>query len=94
MGGIAVSLCLLLPWWKRRITLLLVAMLMLGGALALSGCGATSTASGMVYQTPTGTYSVNVVATDGTNTSTQALSLTVIAGSNDARPSLSVGAGK
>ena len=75
-----------LPFWKRRGALrLLVPVLTLVAMLGVSGCG-SDTASSTIYSTPTGTYSIGVVATDGTITKTATVTLTVLPGTTAARP--------
>ncbi len=85
-GGLGLFVCLALPWWKQRryFTGLLMTIFMMGCALAITGCGNGS--MNTVYATPTGTYIIHVVATDGTITITQPLSLTIVPGTTDARP--------
>jgi len=56
---------LLLGSWKRRMTLLRMALLLLGvtGMAAMSGCGGTTTAASAVSNKPTGTQLVTFTAT-------------------------------
>jgi hypothetical protein len=87
-GGMAAAAFLLfgLPLWKRRGSLrLFVPVLALIAMLGFSGCG-SDTASSTLYVTPTGTYSIGIVATDGTITETITATLTVLPGTTAARP--------
>ena len=87
-GGMAAATFLLfgLPLWKRRSNLrLFVPVLVMIAMLGFSGCG-SDTASSTLYVTPTGTYSIGIVATDGTITETTMATLTVLQGTTAARP--------
>jgi hypothetical protein len=74
---------LLLPWtFRRRPGTGALVLLLLAGAMGLSGCGGGSSSTGSV--TPTqpamvapGTYTIQVVASDGTTTQKQPLTLVV-----------------
>lgn len=85
-GGVSLALCLVLPFWKRRriFTHLLLLFVTLATALTLSSCG-SDTASTKVYVSPVGTYTVGVVGTDGTLTTTTDLNMTILAGTSAAR---------
>ena len=74
-----------LPLWRRRAARLFLPVLALIVVLGFSGCG-SDTASNTIYVTPTGTYSIGVVATDGTISTTATATLTVLPGTTANRP--------
>jgi len=74
-----------LPLWRRRAARLFLPALALIAVLGFSGCG-SDTASNTIYITPTGTYTINIVATDGTVASTAPATLTVLQGTTASRP--------
>jgi hypothetical protein len=80
-GGLGMFFCLGLPLWKRRrrLSQFIFSILLLATVMSLSSC-ASSTKDTNFYITPTGTYTINIIATDGTVTSTTSFSLTVLPG--------------
>jgi uncharacterized lipoprotein YbaY len=76
-------LAVLLPFfWKRRVRAIYLAILLVSagaGAAMLSGCGGSQSSSPPAPSSNVapGTYTVKIIATEGSVTATQNLSLTV-----------------
>jgi sugar lactone lactonase YvrE len=83
-GIVCVFICFGMPLWRsrRRLSQIVFLILILTVMINFSAC-VSSTRDTKVYVTPTGTYTVGVVATDGTITSTVNMTLTVIAGATN-----------